>query len=110
VNVEMIEGPMMPAFLEDRFKLKLHQASKKTAVFETIVAKGGPKLQPATKGGCAVCDRNHPPPEPAPGQADTVLCGFAPKSTSGGFDFPGVTMADPARFLVVDHVERPSEN
>ena len=35
VNVEMIEGPMMQALLEDRFKLKLHRESKKTDVFES---------------------------------------------------------------------------
>jgi uncharacterized protein (TIGR03435 family) len=99
VNVEMIEGPMMQALLEDRFKLKLHRETRKTRVFEITVAKGGPKLQPAKGSGCIVFDRNHPPPEPAPGQPDPVLCGSLRKSASGGFDFAGVTMEDLARQL-----------
>jgi uncharacterized protein (TIGR03435 family) len=94
VNAEMIEGPMMQALLEDRFKLTLHRETKKTDIFEITVAKGGPKLQPAVEGGCVEYDRNHPPREPAPGQPDPVLCGSPRKSASGGFDFPRVTMAD----------------
>src|ERR1022692_2140063 len=98
-NLEMMRGPMMQALLEDRFKLKLHRESKETKVFELIVSKSGAKLQAARDGGCEVLDRNHPPPEPAPGQPSPVLCGSPRMSVSGGFDILGMTIADLCREL-----------
>jgi uncharacterized protein (TIGR03435 family) len=43
---EMMSGPMMQALLEDRFKLKVHREIREIPVYDLIVAKGGPKLQP----------------------------------------------------------------
>jgi uncharacterized protein (TIGR03435 family) len=42
-NIELMEGPMMQALLEERFKLKLHRETKPIDVFELTVAKSGPK-------------------------------------------------------------------
>jgi len=98
-NLEMMRGPMMQALLEDRFKLKLHRESKETNIFELIVGKSGAKLHAAKEGGCEVFDRNHPPPEPAPGQPSPVLCGSARMSLNGGFDILGLTIADLCREL-----------
>jgi len=41
---------MFQVILEDRFKLKLHQESKETNVYELVVAKNGPKLKEAKEG------------------------------------------------------------
>jgi uncharacterized protein (TIGR03435 family) len=90
---------MMQALLEDRFKLKLHRESRETNVFELIVSKGGAKLQAAKEGGCEVFDRNHPPPDPTPGQPNPVLCGSVRMSAGGGFDILGMTIADLCREL-----------
>jgi uncharacterized protein (TIGR03435 family) len=43
---EMVEGPMLQALLEDRFKLQAHREMREIPVFELTVAKGGPKLKP----------------------------------------------------------------
>jgi uncharacterized protein (TIGR03435 family) len=37
---------MLQALLEDRFKLKVHRESKEGAVYNLVIAKGGPKLEP----------------------------------------------------------------
>jgi uncharacterized protein (TIGR03435 family) len=100
VNIEMMQGPMMQSLLEDRFKLKLHRETREIAVFELTIDKNGPKLHPAREGGCVAFDRNHPPPEPSPGEPGPVLCGFLRRSTNGGFDVPGVTIADLCRQLM----------
>lgn len=38
---------MVQALLADRFKLAIHRESKEMPVYELVVGKGGPKLQPA---------------------------------------------------------------
>jgi uncharacterized protein (TIGR03435 family) len=48
----MRTGPMMRGLLEDRFKLKLHFATRVVPVYALTVAKGGPKLQPFQEGSC----------------------------------------------------------
>lgn len=45
---------MVQAMLRDRFQLKMHVESRELPVYARVVAKGGPKLQPAA-----------PPPPPA---------------------------------------------
>ena len=49
---ETIQGPMLQALLEDRFKLKSHRETKDVPVYDLTVSKGGPKLQPAKEGSC----------------------------------------------------------
>jgi uncharacterized protein (TIGR03435 family) len=46
-----------------------------------------------------VFDRNKPPPEPGPGKPRPLLCGHVRASPGGGFDIPGVTIADLCRQL-----------
>jgi uncharacterized protein (TIGR03435 family) len=67
---EMMQGPMLQALLEDRFKLKIHRESKEISVYELTVAKGGSKLQPFKEGSCTPNDSlvNPFPPPLAPGQ------------------------------------------
>lgn len=63
-----MEGPMLQALLEDRFKLKVHRETREVPVYALTVAKGGPRL-PAPDGSCT--QRNYsefPPPALAPGQ------------------------------------------
>jgi uncharacterized protein (TIGR03435 family) len=38
---------MLQALLADRFKLVVHKETKELPIFELVVAKGGPKIQPA---------------------------------------------------------------
>ena len=45
---------MLQALLTDRFRLKVHFERREMPIYQLLVAKGGPKLTPATE----------PPPEP----------------------------------------------
>lgn len=49
---------MMQALLRDRFHLKMHVEMREMPVYALVVAKGGPKLQPAASATPA------PPPDP----------------------------------------------
>ena len=42
--------PPLQAMLADRFQLKFHYEKKEFPVYELVVARGGPKLQPNTDG------------------------------------------------------------
>jgi len=45
-SVEMMQGPMLQAVLEDRFHLKVRRDTRPVPAYELTVAKGGPKLRP----------------------------------------------------------------
>jgi uncharacterized protein (TIGR03435 family) len=174
-----MNGPMLQALLEDRFKLKIHRETKEVPVYELTVAKSGLKAPRFTPGSCTPFDWARPVPgqEPAPGQkfcagkverkgaiataqldamsmdafTKTFLIRFDlgrpvidKTGLAGLFDFhleyapyqtgpDGAVAVDPAgpsiftvlpqqlglkltpakgpgEFLVIDHVERPSEN
>jgi bla regulator protein BlaR1 len=64
---EMMQGPMLQALLEDRFKLKIHRETKEVPVYLLTVAEGGPKLEPSTEGSCVPMP-TFPLPPLAPGQ------------------------------------------
>jgi uncharacterized protein (TIGR03435 family) len=49
---ETMNGPMLQALLEDRFRLKIRRESKEVPVYEMTVSKGGPKLKRTTEGEC----------------------------------------------------------
>jgi uncharacterized protein (TIGR03435 family) len=49
---EVMQGPMLQALLEDRFKLKIHRETRNIPVYAMTVAKGGPKLQASATGSC----------------------------------------------------------
>jgi uncharacterized protein (TIGR03435 family) len=53
---EMMNGPMMQALLEDRFKLKVHRETREIPVYALTVAKGGVKLKPFKEGSCTPID------------------------------------------------------
>jgi uncharacterized protein (TIGR03435 family) len=48
VNRDLMEGPMLQALLADRFKLKIHRASRMGPAYALTVAKGGLKLRKST--------------------------------------------------------------
>jgi uncharacterized protein (TIGR03435 family) len=53
---EMMNGPMMQALLEERFKLKIHHETKEVPVYALTVAKAGLKLKPFKDGSCTPID------------------------------------------------------
>jgi len=51
-GIQMMEGPMMQAILEDRFKLRIHRETRQGNVYEIVLGKGSPKLKPLEDGSC----------------------------------------------------------
>jgi uncharacterized protein (TIGR03435 family) len=68
----MMQGPMLQALLEDRFKLKTHWEDRPGAVYALTVAKGGPKLKPFHEGSCIRRVITFPPTPPAAGETYCV--------------------------------------
>jgi len=62
-SIQMMEGPMMQAILEDRGKLRIRRETRQGPVYELTVGKGSPKLKPFQEGSCipAVLGRSLPP-------------------------------------------------
>ena len=70
-SILMMLGPMMQALLEDRFRLKIHRETRQGPVYELVVAKGAPKLNPLQEGKCVPVLVGHPLPALA---ADQHYC------------------------------------
>jgi uncharacterized protein (TIGR03435 family) len=65
----LMEGPMLQALLEDRFKVKTHRETKEVSVYDLTVAKSGFKLHEAKEGSCTTVDfANLERPRPEPGE------------------------------------------
>jgi uncharacterized protein (TIGR03435 family) len=76
VRTEMLAGPMLQAFLEERFRLKTHREMREVPVYSMAVAKGGLKVEPLAEGACTPIDLTHPPPPEKPGDPPPSLCGL----------------------------------
>jgi uncharacterized protein (TIGR03435 family) len=63
---ETMEGPMLQALLEDRFRLKVHRETRQVPVYALTVAKGGSKLQRVPEGSCTPPDYSTFPMPPLP--------------------------------------------
>jgi uncharacterized protein (TIGR03435 family) len=50
---QIMEGPMLQALLEDRFKLKIRREVKEVSVYELTVDKGGLKIEPLKDEDCS---------------------------------------------------------
>jgi len=98
VSKDTMNGPMLRALLEERFKLKVHSETKEVPVYELTVARGGLKLRPSDGTRCTSRDLSQPslPPGKKP------WCGL-PRGTPGSNliteDLPGGTMAQFAHAL-----------
>jgi uncharacterized protein (TIGR03435 family) len=69
IPLSVMQGPMLQAVLEDRFKVKTHRETRDVPVYELVIAKGGSKLTPFTPGTCVPRERGTYPAAPlAPGQ------------------------------------------
>jgi uncharacterized protein (TIGR03435 family) len=64
----VMQGPMLQAILEDRFKVKVHTETREVPVYHVTVAPGGPKLRPFKAGTCVPINvhREEPVPPPLP--------------------------------------------
>jgi uncharacterized protein (TIGR03435 family) len=48
----LMQGPMLQAILEDRFKIKVHRETREIAVDALVIAGGGSKLKRFVEGSC----------------------------------------------------------
>jgi uncharacterized protein (TIGR03435 family) len=99
-NETVMEGPMLQALLEDRFKLRLHRESKDVPVYALTVAKGGPKLKPSKAGTCVAFDFTKGPQPLPPGQqyCDSRIGRRGPDTT---IDAEGSTLGEFSRLLTL---------
>jgi uncharacterized protein (TIGR03435 family) len=101
-SVRQMEGPMLQALLEERFRLSLHREIRQLAVYKLTVARGGAKVQAADEGGCTPYLTDAPPPAMKPGEPRPVFCGFQNTKAEGlnrSLDGKRVTMAELAKTL-----------
>jgi len=99
-SFQMMEGPMMQAILEERFKLKIHRETRQGAVYELALGKGSPKLKPFEAGSCTpVAVGRTLPPLAAPQHYCRNM--VSPRSV----EFEGGTLSMFAALLclIVDH-------
>jgi uncharacterized protein (TIGR03435 family) len=88
-DIQMMEGPMMQAILEDRFKLKIHRETRQGPVYELVLGKGSPKLKPFEDGSCIPPSLGHSLPTLA---SDQHYCRNM-VSPRGLVDFEGGTLS-----------------
>ena len=104
-----MNGPMLRALLEERFKLKVHRESKIVPVYALTLAKGQLKLKAAQEGRCIQSDPTEMPPISAPGEPPPTVCGRpfpSPKGRSVAFDIYGTSIADFADALLSRVMDR----
>ncbi len=51
-RVETMEGPMLQALLEDRFKLSTHRVARNAPMYSLVVAKNGARLKQYNERSC----------------------------------------------------------
>jgi bla regulator protein blaR1 len=93
---EMMEGPMLRAALEDRFRLRLHKESAEVPVYTLKAQLAGPKLNPFIEGSCLSLPAAYPPPELPTGQR---YCMVRAKIQPPGLDAEGASLGDFANLL-----------
>ena len=86
---------MLQALLADRFKLAIHREAKEMPVYELVVAKGGPKLQPADiqEKDCPETSST-PPAAPSASTPMPVLCHTFNGGQGRGLHGRAVNMSD----------------
>ncbi len=93
---EMMQGPMLQALLEDRFKLKIHRETREVPVYALTAAKGGAKLKRFEEGSCTAMPVAYPAPALPPGQR---FCKVRVALINPAVDAEGSTLAEFSKLL-----------
>ncbi len=92
-NRAMMNGPMLQALLEDRFKLKLHEETRQVPVFALTATKSGARLKAFQEGTCSPVDYAQDPSPPAPGQPPFCKSRIGSKGANvRTYHLPGATV------------------
>jgi uncharacterized protein (TIGR03435 family) len=106
-SLEIMQGPMLQALLEHRFKLKIHRDTREGPVYSLTLAKGDSKLRPFEEGSCIKLE-SPPVSAPVPGKryCDDIISARNPASINA----EGITLAEFCQMLdlvvdrqVIDH-------
>ena len=100
-SLEMMQGPMLQALLEERFKLRIHREDKPGPVYSLGLAKGGSKLKPFEEGSCVrLSSPTMSAPPPGQRYCDDMISARTPAS----IDAEGITLNEFCQLLdlVVD--------
>jgi uncharacterized protein (TIGR03435 family) len=81
----ILNGPMLQALIESRFRLKAHREVEQIPMFSLEVASGGLKLQPMEEGGCIQPEPRRDSPMPAAGEKPLCI-------VHGGWEGPNWTI------------------
>ena len=98
VSRDMMNGPMLQALLEERFRLKLHRETREVPIYSLMAAKSGLKLRPSDGSNCAPRDLSQPSLPPG----EKPWCGQLRGGKSPSLittDLPGGTIAQFAQAL-----------
>jgi uncharacterized protein (TIGR03435 family) len=93
---ETMEGPMLRAALEDRFKLKVHEESIDVPIYTLMTESGGPKLNAFVEGSCTAMPAILPPPQLPAGQR---YCMTRAGSRPPAVDAEGATVGEFSKLL-----------
>jgi uncharacterized protein (TIGR03435 family) len=106
-SARTLQGPMLQALLEDRFKLKIRREVREVPVYDLNVSKGGFKLQPMKEGSCVAFDFLNAQAN-ASADLKATLADLSRSCGRGGFDmtsnpakaeFHGMTLDRVATYL-----------
>jgi uncharacterized protein (TIGR03435 family) len=107
-STRMMQGPMMQALLEDRFKLKIHRQTREIPVWALTLARGGHKLTRFQEGSCipvVMTFLQTPQPLAAGEQRCEVLAGLSGPHMV--MNAQGVTIEEFSRVFLVFAAGRP---
>lgn len=95
-SLEMMQGPMLQALLEGRFKLRIHHGTKQGAVYALALGKTGSKLKPFQEGSCI---RVSSFPAPAAGAGQRYCNDMISAHNPASIDAEGITLDEFCQML-----------
>ena len=95
-SMEMMQGPMLQAVLEDRFRLRIHRETREGPAYALTLAKGRSKLKPFQEGKCSPVPSVRPFPPLPTGQA---YCKVMVSSRGPSVDAEGSTLSEFSKLL-----------
>lgn len=98
---------MVQSLLEDRFKLRVHQEQKSLSVYALTVSRGGPRLQRAAETGRPRCTRTVDRQLAAETHCRSMTM---PDALEKQLGLKLEARKQPMPVIVIDSIERPSDN